>query len=432
MRRQTFLATHAAAYNTFNVQRHLIRRTTLRLYRAEADRMSAAATAAIAARQPWAAGTLWRSVERRVYRSRGRGLLDLARTMTRGARMLCAAVLGILCAGLEMPAIAKPGVVAFYVPWDAAGRIDLAAHMSAVNVFAPFWIALKTPDGLPTVTSDDDTSALITNARSAPMVMPVVANAHDGIWDGATADAVIARPESRAALIAALTKLASEKKYSGYVFDMENLSPASVAALPQFVSAVQAAFAPAHLETWLTVPLGSADWPIRALQDAGATVVLMAYDQCWANSTPGPIAADDWFGPTLAARMQGLDASKTVIALGNYAYDWPKGMRAKVLSVDQAMQLAHDNRATVSRTAPQWNPIFTYSAPDGVPHVVWMLDGATFSRQWATASRYSVKGIALWRLGLEDAAMWKATPSAPIRATAAQVPSPVCSLLPAP
>jgi transposase-like protein len=43
---QRFLATHAAVYNTFNVQRHLIRRSTLRLFRAEADRAWLAATAA--------------------------------------------------------------------------------------------------------------------------------------------------------------------------------------------------------------------------------------------------------------------------------------------------------------------------------------------------------------------------------------------------
>ena len=43
---QRFLATHAAVYNNFNVQRHLIRRSTLRLFRADADRTWAAATAA--------------------------------------------------------------------------------------------------------------------------------------------------------------------------------------------------------------------------------------------------------------------------------------------------------------------------------------------------------------------------------------------------
>ena len=43
---QRFLATHAAVYNVFNLQPHLIRRPTLRQFRAEAGRTWAAATAA--------------------------------------------------------------------------------------------------------------------------------------------------------------------------------------------------------------------------------------------------------------------------------------------------------------------------------------------------------------------------------------------------
>ena len=43
---QRFLAAHAAIYNTFNFQRHLIRRSTLRLFRADAVLVWQAATAA--------------------------------------------------------------------------------------------------------------------------------------------------------------------------------------------------------------------------------------------------------------------------------------------------------------------------------------------------------------------------------------------------
>ncbi len=43
---QRFLACHAAVYNTFNTQTHLIRRPTLRLFRAAAHEVWAAATQA--------------------------------------------------------------------------------------------------------------------------------------------------------------------------------------------------------------------------------------------------------------------------------------------------------------------------------------------------------------------------------------------------
>ena len=43
---QRFLATHAAVYNVFNLQPHLIRRPTLRQFRAEAHQTWVAATAA--------------------------------------------------------------------------------------------------------------------------------------------------------------------------------------------------------------------------------------------------------------------------------------------------------------------------------------------------------------------------------------------------
>jgi len=43
---QRFVAIHAAVYNVFNVQRHLIRRATLRRFRAEAHQAWNSATAA--------------------------------------------------------------------------------------------------------------------------------------------------------------------------------------------------------------------------------------------------------------------------------------------------------------------------------------------------------------------------------------------------
>jgi hypothetical protein len=60
-----------------------------------------------------------------------------------------------------------------------------------------------------------------------------------------------------------------------------------------------------------------------------------------------------------------------------------------------------------------------------------MLDGETFARQRATASTYDVKGVAIWRIGLEDAGVWgKAVRGTRIGPGNAIQPPPVCFLLP--
>ncbi len=54
---QRFLACHAAVYNTFNLQPHLISRPTLRFLRAQADRAWSAATIADWFREPGGASS---------------------------------------------------------------------------------------------------------------------------------------------------------------------------------------------------------------------------------------------------------------------------------------------------------------------------------------------------------------------------------------
>jgi spore germination protein YaaH len=50
----------------------------------------------------------------------------------------------------------------------------------------------------------------------------------------------------------------------------------------------------------------------------------MAYDEHYANKDHGPIASQSWYEERLSKRMGELDPAKTIIALGNYGYDWAK------------------------------------------------------------------------------------------------------------
>jgi peptidoglycan-N-acetylglucosamine deacetylase len=147
------------------------------------------------------------------------------------------------------------------------------------------------------------------------------------------------------------------------------------------------------------------------LADAVDAVVLMAYDQCWATSFPGPIAADAWIKANLAAKLGRRNPGRYVVALAAYAYDWPQGGKASVISAAKAARLARTGGPRILH-APGSNPHFSYSAA-GLRHDVWYVDGADFARQRAMVEPLGVRGVALWRMGLEDPGLWTAHAVAP-------------------
>ncbi|THD77140.1 MAG: hypothetical protein E7812_14390 [Phenylobacterium sp.] len=315
----------------------------------------------------------------------------------------------------------RPLFVAFYVPWEPPALASLKAHVQAMDVFAPMWASVVSTKGDLRWETDPEAHAVLAAAARRPKVMPVVSNAHDDVWDVAAAEAVITDPVAGEALAKALVTQAQADKLAGYVMDFENLSPRGQAGYPAFVGRLRARLKAAGLEVWVTSVMSSTD----DFTKSADAVVLMAYDQCWATSTPGPIASDGWLRDSLQAKLGSGDPRRYVVALASYGYDWPQGRTATVVAAPAAVQLAARMKAAV---APLPNPHFSYPAA-GARHDVWFLDGAAFARQRALVERRGARGVALWRMGLEDPALWTAKAAAP-QATAAA--SPDCQPLPHP
>ena len=334
------------------------------------------------------------------------------------------AALSLLVAGAAQ---AAPLTAGFYLPWDVASQASLAAHAGALDVVSPMLGAVDTPQGHVRWQPDPALAALPKTGARRPRVMPIVSNAHDTVWDAASAEAVLTDPAAGQAVIAALTAQADAQGYAGYVLDFETLTPKAMAAYAPFLAQLHAALKPAHRELWVTAFVSADPALLRALGQATDAVVLMAYDQCWATSTPGPIAGLDWLTRGLDAKLADLDPAHTVVALGAYGYDWPEGGAAQVVSASQAQALAAANHAAIVRNPAEANPHFAYTAPDGRAHQVWWLDAAAYRAQRTAALARHVRGVAVWRLGLEDPALWSHAGSGP--APAAAPPAPFCTLV---
>jgi spore germination protein YaaH len=341
------------------------------------------------------------------------------------ATVAATALVAVALAGQAAPA---PLSVGFYLPWDAASKASLIAHAGRLDVLAPMSGALDTPQGHVRWQDDPALVQALAAAKDRPKVFPIVSNAHDTVWDAAAAEAALTDPAVGEAFIAALTAQAQAKGYGGYIMDFENLTPRATAAYAAFLARLRAALRPAGRELWVTAAAAADPTLIQALATSTDSVVLMAYDECWATSTPGPVAGLDWLARNLDARLAGPDAGRFIVALGAYGYDWPQGEVAAELSTPDAQALAQRAGQAVTRNAPDGNPHFAYPGPDGKPHQVWFLDAGAYRAQRAVVLAHHARGVALWRLGLEDPALWSS--AGPPPTLGGGTPAPACTALP--
>lgn len=313
-------------------------------------------------------------------------------------------------------------LVAFYVPWEPPALASLKAHVSQLDVFAPMWASLVSARGEVRWETDPEAHAALAAAARKPKVMPVVSDAHDDIWDVAAAEAVITDPAAGQAFAENLAQRAKAEGLAGYVMDFENLTPKGEAGYPDLIARVRDRLHADGRELWVTALVSVEPAMQRQLMAASDAVVLMAYDQCWATSTPGPIASDAWLAANLKAKLAGEDARRYVVALASYGYDWPQGQKAEVVAADAARGLAAKTGQTI---ASQPEPHFGYQAASAA-HQVWFQDGQAFARQRAMVEASGARGVALWRMGLEDPALWTARAEAP---TVPRGPTETCAPL---
>jgi cellulose synthase/poly-beta-1,6-N-acetylglucosamine synthase-like glycosyltransferase/peptidoglycan/xylan/chitin deacetylase (PgdA/CDA1 family) len=166
-------------------------------------------------------------------------------------------------------------------------------------------------------------------------------------------------------------------------------------------------FAPKGLTVLQTVPFDDPDWNYQNYAAASDYLILMAYDQHWAGSDAGPIASQAWFEQHLVSRMHQLNPAKTIIALGNYGYDWTDGEKeVDEVTCQKALLTAKESDAKVLFDPDSRTPYFEYDEEDESHHRVWFLDAVTAYNQMRAASGYKPAGYAVWRLGSEDPSIW--------------------------
>jgi cellulose synthase/poly-beta-1,6-N-acetylglucosamine synthase-like glycosyltransferase/peptidoglycan/xylan/chitin deacetylase (PgdA/CDA1 family) len=321
----------------------------------------------------------------------------------------------------ESLAAAPPMVVGFFVNWDGASFSSLKEHLSQLDLLVPEWIHLGGDSKVSAEGKVAGKSAALVfetpsyqrmvveylqSRHSKVPIMPLVNNLHNGVWDSAGVHAMLATKDSRQRVEKALLVYVRQNDFAGISIDFENIPEADQEKFAAFIEETCAAFHAAHLKVSVSLPSDNLSFNYSRISSAVDYVILMMYDEHTSKNAPGPVSGIGWFRSMLAAREKDIPASKLIVALGNYAYDWQHGKDPFEETFDEAVLTANESSSTIAIDPASLNPTYKYYDEANILHTVWLQDATTAFNEYRSLGAYRPHGVALWRLGSEDLGVW--------------------------
>lgn len=220
----------------------------------------------------------------------------------------------------------------------------------------------------------------------------------------------------RNTLIDSLIKASAD--YDGLQIDFELVSAVDKEHYLSFLRELKAKLKPNQILS-VAIPartrkLSSDAYDYEKIAAIVDRIIVMAYDEHWSTSAPGPIASEDWCKNVLAYAQKTIPRGKFIMGQSFYGRAWSNDDTAgayKFSSIDRLFRghnakgkLSDDTEITKVRID---NGIPTFTLSKEVTYTFYFDNAWSLSRRLKTYERADVKGVSFWRLGQEDSDIWK-------------------------
>jgi spore germination protein YaaH len=133
-------------------------------------------------------------------------------------------------------------------------------------------------------------------------------------------------------------------------------------------------------------------------------VLIMAYDEHWAASNPGPIASLPWCKSVAQYALEVIGREKLIMGLPFYGRAWGNTNPSKAYLYSGIQNILEEHHITGIRRE-EGIPVFDYEVPVSVR--VYYEDDYSLSSRMEIYRALGVRAIGFWRLGQETPAVWK-------------------------
>ncbi|MDQ7792790.1 MAG: glycosyl hydrolase family 18 protein [bacterium] len=280
----------------------------------------------------------------------------------------------------------------------------LRRRFDRIDLVFPFWYSLEVDGSLVKERRRDEVIDFVQERRID--LLPLVNNLRR---PGVEAGRVLRDAKARARAIRELLGLVGRHPYGGLLLDFVGLEERDRDPLTMLVDELGPALRSRGLRLGVAVyPRGNA-YDYRELARQADFLLLMAVDNHWPGTPPGPIAPLLWVRQTAETLARaGVPRDRILLVVGAYGYDWPLEngeARVDFLPARELRAIARAHRVPVRWDEASQQPYFRYTN-EGTEHEVWYQNAHSIRQRAALARELRLGGVVLWRLGFEEPETW--------------------------
>lgn len=169
-----------------------------------------------------------------------------------------------------------------------------------------------------------------------------------------------------------------------------------------------------YFENW------SGAYDYQSLGQSADFISIMSYDRHTSLTTPGPLAAIDWVEKTIRYLLKFVPAQKISLGIPDYSGYWFVGKldpgnlsekytyRSKKLPISyhKVFALLTQFHQTLAWNN-QWQSSYAMYTNQDRAEYLFVENAKSFQAKINLVKRYQLRGISVWKLGLEDPEMWR-------------------------
>ena len=209
----------------------------------------------------------------------------------------------------------------------------------------------------------------------------------------------------RRALISGL--LAASRNFDGLQIDLENVPQRDGEHFFSFLSELRAGLGNKMFTIALparTRKIANDVYDYERIAPLMDRILVMAYDEHWSTSAPGPVASLGWCRNVAAYSMNVIGKEKLIMGIPFYGRAWGSPNHSMAYVYSSIERVIQENNVTDIRRE-NGIPTFDYRANIGVK--VYYDDEYSLSARMEMYRSMGVGAIGFWRLGQETPAVWQ-------------------------